>query len=645
MIKTLIWTTKKENLEAYGIEDANNASIFLSDVKNTTFKELIKEYKKTETNRILKIKDDLSFEIIFKRNSVWTTLKFEDLVSSLLISNDLKVLNNDIYVPNELKSGSRDSNINYPFDIKKDFDGFKEILKLTLDDYMFVNFEKKLNGKTFSTNNQTFYLKDKVTYENFIRDILIKNLQGIQKISSSLEGDKLKIVTKFGEIYTFINNEEQIQILSFLKTDNKRMAELFNFSKGIIINIKNHIVQSTMTTNIPKKIKRKDIITWVLSLLVVSVLLYSTFNFIFSPHNLNTSIKILFSGYSWLHPWMYLMMINFFISLFIGPIIGILIFKATKPKEKIKWTNYANFFISGQIRLVTVFLTGNSILATILWAWYLTSTTKIRTVGLVGMIASISILRGILLLPIGSFFMIRGTIFNSMIFGELGMTDESIAILALSWIGWIWHIIHNLSISLLIVLPPLHILWNKITIFRYRNEKDTDLIINKMNIFEMNLITLKHSFKDIFKNKERFWRIILIIFLNIIVETFEFTFGLKIVEGYAINNNLIQEAGHYWNILAISSVRYMSGFVYHVPIINLLPGQGTGITDLTLKLSTEGVIGHAHNWENLSNDQISDLGEQTTFLMRFFNFYLRRVIALVITTFIVGKILLNKKEK
>lgn len=645
MIKTLVWASEEKIIEAYDLNSiSQNVSVLISDVKNTSFKKLIKEMKVNDTDRILKIKNDYSFELIFKRNSVWTTIKFEDLVSYVFISKKYKVSNNDSFIPKKIRTGKTELDITFPFFPNKKVGDYKLILANILDNDFFPNIKESMPGNTLYVRSSRFKLDNDDLFTSFVDNIQNKKLAGIEKIDSTFSEGILKINTKYGDINIFKEGDFYI-ISSFLKCKDSAISNLHSYSRGMMINLKNHLTNNMVETNKPKKIRKRDITTWIISLAVVTLLLFATFNFIFSPHNLNVSMKIIFSGYSWTHPWLYFMITNFIISLFIGPIVGMIIFKATRPKEKLRWNKIGHFFVSGQIRLVTVFLTGNSILATFVWAWYLTSTIKVKTVGLVGMIASSGILRGIILLPIGSLFMIRGSFFNSTILTELGMKDELAAIVTLSWIGWIWHIIHNLSISLLIVLPPLHILWNKITLLRYSREGNTEKIIDKMNNFEMNLISLKHSFKNVFKKRKKMTRITSLILINIVIETFEFTFGLRMVEGYAYNEGIINSVGNYWNIFAISSVRYMSGFVYHVPIINLIPGQGAGITDLTLKISTEGVIGHAHNWTEISSNDLSDLSEQTTFLMRFFNFYLRRIIALVLTTIFIGRFLMKKGYK
>ncbi len=648
MIKTLIWASEKDNIKSFGLETINdNVSFFFSDTKNTKFTTLIKQLKKEDCSKIIKINDDKKFELIFKRNSVWTSIKFEELVSYWMYVKKYSTSNNDFWVPKELKSGKNKSNLIFPFEINdENIVDYIPALNFFCEENSLKEVNDKVAGHSLKLSNK-FIKTSEANFNEFGNKISNGNLQGIQKNRATFEDDKITLETKFGNVY-LIKENDGVRLISFLKAEQNNSAELSSFAKGEIFNIESHLIKREVTTNVPKKIGIKNLITWIVSLVVIAILLYATFNFIFTPHNSKTALEIIFSKYTWGHPWIYLMFFNFLISIFYGPIIGIIFFKIAKPKQKIVWSTYVQFFVAGQVRLVTVFLTGNSILATFFWAWYMTSATKIKTIGIVGMVASMNIVRGVLIVPIGALFMIRGSFFNAQILNELGMQSEMIAIITLSWIGWIWHIIHSLSISLLIIMPPLHILYNKILLIQYGRKSNSDHIINKMTDFETNLIQLKKSFKGIFKNKERFYRITIIIVLNILIETFEFTFGLRMVEDYAINVTGVSGlvAANYWNVFAISSVRYMSGYIYHVPILNLLPGQGTGITDLTLKISTQGVIYHAHgSWSADNINIINDMGEQTTFVMRFFNFYLRRMIALVITTIFVSIAIIKRRGR
>lgn len=648
MIKTLIWSSNDKKIKDFDLRAENqNTHFFFSEINDTKFSSLIKNMKKNDCSRILKINDDNTFDLIFRRNSVWTTLKFNDLVSYWMAFNNFKVKNKDGWVPTELKKGKEVIGIDFPFIVDEDnISIYKNIIQFICDENSMNEIEQSLNGDIVSTSFKKVSIDNTIKFNEFVSKIEKTNLSGIEKTNSSFENDTLVINTKFGEIRISLSNDE-VFISSYLKSQKNYVAELFSFSKGILFNIESHLLQNEITTNVPRKIKPKDTIKWIISFLIIAILLYATFAFILNPQNTQTALTIIFSKYTWSHQWIYLMIVNFLISLFYGPLIGVIIFKLSNPKQKIKWSSYGQFFIAGQIRMVTVFLTGNAILATIFWAWYMTSVTKVKTVSVVGMVASMSILRGIMLFPIGLFFMVRGSFFNATILNEMNMTSELASVIALSWVGWIWHIIHNLSISLLIIMPPLHIIYNKFLLIKYSNNKNTENVTTKLTSFEMNLIQLKTSFKNIFKNKDRFYRVTIFILLNIIVETFEFTFALRIVEDYAVD--VMQMPGlvkaNYWNILAISSVRYMSGFVYHVPILNLLPGQGVGTTDLVLKISTVGVINHAHIGERVDATIINDLGEQTTFVMRFFNFYLRRLIALILSTTFVIIAILNRSKK
>lgn len=239
--------------------------------------------------------------------------------------------------------------------------------------------------------------------------------------------------------------------------------------------------------------------------------------------------------------------------------------------------------------------------------------------------------------------MLRGSFYYGTLLKYGGQSDQFITLLTLSWIGWIWNIIHNLSITLLLIMPPLHILYNKYIILRYSRVKNSNQLTEQMVNFEMNLIQLKTSFSSIFKNKERLYRITSILMIKIIIETFEFTFALHLVEDYAINvNGLNMAASGYWNLFAISGVRYMSNFIHHVPIINLIPGQGVGITDLSLKISTQGIVSFSHRGELVEQNALNDIGEQSTLVMRMFNFYLKRFIALVISTVFISIAVVKK---
>ncbi len=645
MKNTLIWVTNNETLNHIGLEKhGHKFHIFNSDVNNTEFRYVAKEMKKTNTDRILKINNDLSFEIILKKNSVWSSIKFNDLVSNWMIYNNISPMKGNHLIP-ELLNNKKQSDITFPFEINKDNPTqYLEVLLFYLEDGSIKN-TIEYNNRSYSTINSKIKLDSIENFEDFRKLILTSKPRGLSfEVSKELEDGTIQLQTKYGNIYIKLEKENEVSIYGVLDAQHNFIAELFNFSKAMNTNIINYI-KNEQTENSPlKKITKRNIISWTASIGVIVFLLYVTFGLIFDPMNIGSAFKIMFSKYSWTHAWIYLLIINFFISLFIIPIIAIIFIKAQDPKRKINFKQQMNIFISAQIRMVAAFLTGNAMLATIIWGWYLNSSKGVKLVSFVGMVVSINIIRGVIIIPVGAAFMIRGTIFNHTIFNEMGLMNQYYTFVTLSWIGWIWHTIEHLALTLLIIIPPLHILYNKILFLRYRNEKNSNIIIDKFTVFEMNLVTLKHSFKDIFKDRERLIRMILTMSVVIVLETFEFTFGLRLVEDYAYNIGYISSTASYWNIFAISGVRYMSGFIRSVPLVELIPGQGLGFTDAVLNSYTKGVINHAHLNNLLNTEQIDALSQQTTFIMRFFNFYLKRIIALFICIIFIP-IAISKKNK
>lgn len=646
MKNTLIWVTNKNIIDKFGLNNhGHKFNVVELDTNNTEFRIIAREMKKTSSDRIVKISDNYRFEVIMKKNSVWSSVKFDDLVSNWMIYNNFFPKANEFHIPKLLRN-KKETEIEFPFLINENnLLYYKDVILFYLEDGS-IKKTIEFNDNSYSTINTSFKLENSDSFVEFSKLVLNSKPKGLSFDSSrQLENGVIELKTRYGEIFISINKENIVNIYGVLSTQHINIAELFAFCKGMNTNITNYVKREE-TPNVPlKKITKRNIFTWTLSLLVIILSLWITFNLIFDPMNVGMAFKIMSSGYSWTHAWIYLLIINFLISLFIIPIVAIVFLKAQDPKKKINFKQQINIFISAQIRMVAAFLTGNAMLATIIWGWYLNSSRGIKVVSFVGMVVSINIIRGIIIIPVGIMFMIRGTIFNHTIFSELGLMNQYYAFVTLSWIGWIWHTLEHLAMTMLIIIPPLHILYNKILFVRYRNQKNSNIIIDKFTTFEMNLVSLKHSFKKIFKDRQRLMRMIITMIIVIVLETFEFTFGLRVVEDYAHNIGYISQTASYWNVFAISGVRYMSGFIRSVPIIELIPGQGLGFTDLVLNSYTKGVIFHAHIADSFSTDQVNSLSQQTTFIMRFFNFYLKRLIALLICMVVVPRAIFNKNKR
>lgn len=645
MFKSLVWTENEDILRDYELVDGEkNLRTLLSSLTATSIRVIKQGLKRTQSNKVVKIENNKEFSIIFKRNSVWTSIEFENLVLFYLL---YKENTRNIKTIKEIVKIAKKHKVSFPFYFKdKEHAFYKKLLEFYLAEGSLGLIEGFLDGKAYFSSKRAAKIKD----ENKIKDFFVKLAENrpmaglsfirVEKISET----KYIASSKYGE-FLITNNEDCIEASSFLRSNKNDKHILRKYSNGTLQNLFFNARQDKTLTNIPRKISSKDILTWTISLSIVIILFWITFSFIYDNTNTGTVFKIIFDDFTWRHIWIYLMSVNFLFSLVYGPLL-VTIINRIISKKKISWKSFASNMAARQLRLTAAFLTGNAVIATMVWAWYQSSVNKIRTVSVIGSLATFSILRGIVMLPIGGIFMIRGTIFNHTIMNEYDIMNQYYAYTTLSWIGWIWHIIHNLSISLLIVFPPLHILYNKILELWYGMRKNTNQLINKMTTFENNLILLKRGSKTIFKNRARILRVSLFILIGILVELFEFTYGLRMVEDYNIHYGIISiQKGTYWNLFAISSVRFMSGFAYHVPILNALPGQGMGITDAMLSASTSGVINHAHISESLSRDDISDLSVQTTFLMRFYNFYMRRIVALFSSVTLLTNILIIKRMR
>lgn len=647
MKNTLVWVNNENMFNDFSLQKYEHFfHIYSSNQKDTTFRLISKEMKNSDCDKIIKIYDDYKFELIFKKNSVWSSLKFEDIVTNWHINKKNKPLNVSKHIElfDRFKTSSK---IEFPYKINKNnIDIYREIIVYIMTEPL-INLIEPINDMSISTINEEMLFNSPKNYNDFKKTIESGNHKGIAIKNKKILDNEIVLTTKYGNIIVS-KSEEGVNVFGVLKNSQQNIAELFSFSEGTKKNIITYLVNDVKYNNVPKRISKRTIVTSVFSIIFVALMLWLTYSLILSPKNIGFAMDIMFSKYSWTHSWIYLLWINFFISLFIIPLVAIIFIKAQDPKKKVSLKSHMNIFVSAQVRLVAAFLTGNPMIATIIWGWYLSSTRGLRLVGVVGLVTSVNIIRGVIIIPIGILFMVRGTIFNHMIFQEMGMMKEYYLLVSLSWLGWIWHTVEHLAINLLIVLPPLHILFSKMMGVYYGGTKDSEKVINKFTTFEMNLVHLKHSYKNIFSNRERLFKMSLTMFIVILIETFEFTFGLRLVEDYAVQYSVFSDLtsnGQYWNVFAISGVRYMSSFIRHLPIIAWIPGQGIGFTEAVLEVYTEGVINNAHGWGILTESTVESLSEQTTFVMRFFNFYLKRLIAIGITAVFVPLAIHKRNQK
>lgn len=170
----------------------------------------------------------------------------------------------------------------------------------------------------------------------------------------------------------------------------------------------------------------------------------------------------------------------------------------------------------------------------------------------------------------------------------------------------------------------------------------TSELVNKMTGFEMQIRSLRSSIPKMFKNYKRITRLTLVILISILIETLEFSYSLSMTEEYAIHINYYENfrQASYYNVFAISGVRYMVGFIHQVPILNIIPGQGLGISDLVLRDSTELIVQSKHE-DIFDQTIINNISQQSTLIIKLFNFYFKKIIALIVVTIMIFNIFLR----
>lgn len=646
MIKSLIWVENdeiKKKVEEL-INEKLTSTFFVSEFKDTSFKMVRKILKKKDAQRIIKFSTDMSrFDIYYKYNSVWTKITFENLVQFWMNSKKLSAVSK-WNTPDQFKLGNEKIEINFPLNFSE-ISRANEILNFYMDAKEELDIFSNKTKDAFNSNEYfTFKFSKEDDFEKFVKNYK-KSKDLDNAVIEKNEENKFVLKTSKGKIYIEKIGDEASVLLSF---KNNYSADLFYYTRGIRNNIKALINNETKVVGEKKKFDLKNILLISLSIIVILALLVVTFKFIYNPENSKTATEILFSNYTWNHPWIYLMIVNFIISLFLGLILSIVLQWFTPGSGKVNYKSALNMWVGIQIRMVTVFITGNAFLGTFIWGLYVVKTTKARTIGFAGMVASINILRGIIMIPIGFLFMTRATFYEANILNAIGKSSEFATFTTLSWIGWVWSIIHHMSLSLLIILPPLHILTNRIQEVYFDRKRTFEQVTDKMHVFEMQITSLKKSFGSMFKNKKRITRTTMMIVFAIVIETFEFTYSLRMVEDYGINVVKVDglTKANYYNILALSSVRYSANFIHTVPIINLMPGQGLGITDFALNDTTTAIIADKHNdLFNTNVDVINKMSDETTLIIRFFNFFLKKLVGLIITICFLIKYFFFKKLK
>ncbi len=637
------------------------SDIFL--VEKPDLKEIIKLVKKQKAFAAIYIEKEGNPRIIYRKDGTWKAER--------AYRNDLTILKRDKLLPKGYK------------------DLFNEIL--TNDCVETENLTLYSEGIIFENELKDKYFKERV--EHFLSDEWVSKEREVAEKDSyfiKFSHRKLNSIKGAGLFAKALNNKQKIQGIdyrSFSKIDDNKYlivtsksriiievkdgkADLYILSKfnndvtlhyyhnGIVTNISNNLTLNKVQS---KKIRKRDIVISVVGSSIFLLLTILTFTLIFKPENTSTAFQILFDKHTLSHVWIYLIWMNFFITFFFSFIVMYTIswmVNGKKPNARSMWT----YFVAAQLKATTRFITGEAIIGTIIWGWYITKTNKVRTSSLVGTVATISIIRAIFLFVLAIPFMVSGTVYANQIFNDINImnggasTTNQILFYTLSWGGYIWGLIHNTIMSMIVFLYPIHYIYNKIyTGLSLR--KDPSRTIDMMENREMSLRSMKGSYSIVIKDKNRIIRTAILVLFPILLNAFEMMYIFKMTEDYM----MIQPGGlaslsiaqpAYNNFFQLSGIRYMSNCVHDFPLLTIVPGNGMGFIEYFMAFSNEAVFLHEHGVTSISDQgtinalssYAEDFAEQTAFITRFFGTYLRRLLSMVVSLWVVFKLVTRKTK-
>lgn len=657
-------------------KDENDVSLLYID----TYKEadILNYLIKNKQKESILINNEGNVSLVYKYNGSWKFTNSTSLDLYFCKKYNLFTINpkdknfHDTLLENfgkKLNSKER-----YPFFNGKNFDVIIDQLNFFINNTWIDDLSLLTNElSNIKVSSRKIQYREEY-YKMFCDNYELNNIPGIpvnKKISTKIirkeknvvsitdhQGDDSQI--SFMTNRTFVNlqvvNNEMINVILISTSDDEVSSHYL--IKGMNENLRNNLLNLKTSS---AKIKKKDIIISSIGFLIFIILSCVTFSIIFSPDNMSDSFVLLFSKSTLEHAWIYLLWMNFFISLFSSFIIMTFIswiMNGKMPNLKAFWS----FFMAAQLKATTRFITGEAIIGNILWIWYLNKNTTIRTSSLVGAMATMSIIRIPLTIILTSPFMILGQVYASDLFNNLnatGMFNINIVNASLfytfAWGGFVWGLIHHALIPCIIILPFVHKLFN-ILYTRYLVIKKENNVILKLTNKEMTFKSMKNSAKSIFKRKDRIYRTSITLLFLIFIEALEIMYIYEIVENYMYSNNsLFIESGlektHYFNFLQLSGIRMMVSHVYNFPIINILPGNGMGVIDHFMINMNEIIFINTHfdkiNYNDFANlvdfkDLSIDFAEQTAFITRFFNVYLKRFISSLFALYIVIKLVSRK---
>lgn len=600
-----------------------------------SLKQIIEKANKLKISKIYH-KTDKVEELLVKVKNRWVVIDHFKINLTYIKRNSF-YLKSDIIFDNGVKTDSVNYDVKYIFEkntfcYNNDQDLQKIKFLVTEDAYneLKSNFDEAINFSKTKISKDNF---DK--FNNDLLDPKIKQ-PGIPKSKSQkINENFVKFWTKNSE--SFIEfKDNSISILTINSKEN--FAKNNHYNNAINNNIINNAKQ---VVNNPQKISKSNIIKGIIGLIVVIFLSWFTFGHIFGTENLNLAFIILGDKTTWIHPWVYILIANFIVTFFYTffMMFVLAMFTGAKVNMKQRW----NLFLSMQIRQIALFVTGNFIIATTIWAIYMNYKSGVRTSSLIGTMSMMGIIRSIFQLIMALVFLVPGTFYLANMFADPLM---AIPVFILGWGGLFWSSMHNVITSSVVFVPAIQNVYVKAKTNILLRKNDSSSQLTKVN---SEMFFLSQGFNGVFKNKQRIYSMLLMTVGMTLFEAIETVMIFQVVDDYyveSLQTPLLGVPGHYWNIFGIAGVRLMSSYVHMFPLLNIVPGQGTGITDLFMSNVNIMVAAKQHGLDGVGISSLSDtdylalsqFSNCATIITRFLNFYLRKMISLFITIWIVFKI-------
>ncbi len=650
-MKTLFIVQNENDKERLKEIVHDDEQIFLINDSKNFFKDLFKLARKNKGKKIVSIFGN-KINFFYRKKGTWVSIDDETFDYYWMREKNIKpnIKDFSLKIFNRGKRSDEveliDGKIKFSDSLNNSL--YKEKINFYLSD-SWKNILDKFHKKNGYSKSKTFLFKinSKNLYDTFLNKIRDNSkIKGID-YKSYFENDEYFVIktTKSDIVLSKKWNDNgmiRISIYSYNSND----IDLHYYSKGIENNIKNNIKQIVNANDI-RKLKLREILLSLIGFAIFIFLSYITFGIILDPKEISNAFELMSEPNAWTRPWIYMIIFNFIISFFFTFFVTLfttVLITRKKPNSKQLWT----YFIASQIRVVVIFITGESIIGTILWGYYIQKNSDIRTSSLVSNVANIAILRGVMIFVIGLVFMGFGQNYTSQLFNKFGEDKkfEYILFTTLAWGGFVYALIHNFAMSIIVYMPPIHWVYNWIytNIAIKRNPENT---IASMEAREMSIRNLKKSAKRTFENRERILRIFIIVGVMLILEALETTYIFNMVqESNQFSNFDYPNSNGYWNFMQISGARTMSGYVYHFPLVSILPGGGIGPIEFFMKNINSFIFLDRNGFDDLTNFGIAQsFGEQTAFITRFFNVYLRRILSFGIVTYVIGAILFRYIRK